>query len=133
MLLVILNKPDGGDYISMGRYPFVLRLATPGDSDEYAGWSARPLSGCGRARTPARGRTSGRTGQERSRRHHFTRSEGRDPEELGDYPPQTLFERHVDRRGSGYMKFFVANQLSKGITYHSTLRRRSIGEPSTIR
>jgi GNAT superfamily N-acetyltransferase len=29
--------PDTGDYVSVGRYPFVLRLAVPGDLDKIAG------------------------------------------------------------------------------------------------
>jgi len=41
----------------------------------------------------------------------FTRSEGRDPRELGGYPSQALFERDVRRPGSDYTKLFVENNL----------------------
>ena len=37
----------------------------------------------------------------------FSRSEGRDPEELGDYPSQALFERDVHRSASDYGKLFT--------------------------
>jgi GNAT superfamily N-acetyltransferase len=40
----------------------------------------------------------------------FTRCEGRDPQELGNYPSQALFEREVDRRGSDYTKFFLEEE-----------------------
>jgi len=43
----------------------------------------------------------------------FTRREGRDPRELAGYPSQALFEREVDRSGSGYMKFFTENGLAR--------------------
>ena len=42
---VVSHTPDTGNYVSVGRYPFELRLATPGDLediyellDEAAGW-----------------------------------------------------------------------------------------------
>ncbi len=44
-------------------------------------------------------------------RHGFTRSEGRDPRELGDYPSQALFERDVRRLGSDYAKLFTEETL----------------------
>ncbi len=34
---MVPNKPDKGDYVSVGRYPFALRLAVPGDLDEVRG------------------------------------------------------------------------------------------------
>ncbi len=37
----------------------------------------------------------------------FTRQEGRDPRELGDYPSQALFEREIDRAGPGYIELFA--------------------------
>jgi GNAT superfamily N-acetyltransferase len=40
----------------------------------------------------------------------FTRCEGRDPRELGDYPSQALFERAVDRPGSYYTKFLLEEE-----------------------
>jgi GNAT superfamily N-acetyltransferase len=43
----------------------------------------------------------------------FTRSEGRDPRELGDYPSQALFERDVRRPGSDYTKLFIEDNLSE--------------------
>ncbi len=46
-------------------------------------------------------------------RQHFTRREGRDPHELANYPSQALFERAVDRSGSGYMRFFAENGLAR--------------------
>lgn len=33
-LTAVSHAPDTGDYVSVGRYPFVLRLATPGELDE---------------------------------------------------------------------------------------------------
>ena len=39
----------------------------------------------------------------------FTRREGRDPQELANYPSQALFERKVGQSGSGYTKFFTHN------------------------
>jgi hypothetical protein len=41
----------------------------------------------------------------------FTRSESRDPGELGDYPSQALFERDVRRPGSDYTKLFSEEGL----------------------
>jgi len=36
-LLAVSHAPDKGDYVSVRSYPFVLRLATPGDLDEICG------------------------------------------------------------------------------------------------
>ena len=41
----------------------------------------------------------------------FTRRQGRDPEELADYPSQALFERDVRKPGSDYRKLFVEEGL----------------------
>jgi hypothetical protein len=46
------------------RLPYALLYR--GISTKYTGWSARPLNGCGRARTPISGRSPGRTGPDRS-------------------------------------------------------------------
>ena len=37
MLPVVPRTPDRGDYVSVGRYPFALRLAAPGDFDDVNG------------------------------------------------------------------------------------------------
>jgi GNAT superfamily N-acetyltransferase len=42
----------------------------------------------------------------------FTRCQGRDPQELADYPSQAIFERDVHRPGSDYRKLFVEEGLS---------------------
>jgi GNAT superfamily N-acetyltransferase len=34
---VVPHTPDKGDYVSVGRYPFALRLAAPGDFDDVNG------------------------------------------------------------------------------------------------
>jgi len=41
---------------------------------------------------------------------HFTRREGRDPRELGNYPSQALFEREVDGPGADYKKLFIEEE-----------------------
>jgi len=46
-------------------------------------------------------------------RQRFIRREGRDPQELADYPSQALFEREVDRSGWDYMKLFTENSLAR--------------------
>ena len=43
----------------------------------------------------------------------FMRREGRDPKELANYPSQALFEREVDRSGSGYTRFFEGSGLAQ--------------------
>lgn len=40
-------------------------------------------------------------------RQRFMRRQGRDPQELGNYPSQALFEREVKQPGSDYSKLFV--------------------------
>jgi hypothetical protein len=42
----------------------------------------------------------------------FTRCQ--DPQGLGDYPSQALFERKVDRRGSDYRKLFIEEEGQGG-------------------
>jgi GNAT superfamily N-acetyltransferase len=42
-------------------------------------------------------------------RQGFTRCAGRDTQDLADYPSQALFERDVNRSGSGYTRFFTEN------------------------
>jgi len=37
VLLVVPRAPYMGEYVPVGRYPFTLRLATPGDFDEVLG------------------------------------------------------------------------------------------------
>ena len=46
-------------------------------------------------------------------RQRFTRRNGRDPQELANYPSQALFEREVNWSGSDYQKFFAANGLAQ--------------------
>jgi GNAT superfamily N-acetyltransferase len=46
------------------------------------------------------------------KRQHFTRC--RDPQGLGDYPSQALFEREVARRGSNYRKLFIEEKGQRG-------------------
>ncbi len=66
----------------------------------------------------------------------FTRCQGRDPRELDNYPSQALFEREVDRSGSGYRTLFAENGLAQvPLTLHTTLAQQrctfhiSLGRP----
>jgi ribosomal protein S18 acetylase RimI-like enzyme len=55
-------------------------------------------------------------------RLRFTRCEGKNSAELGDYPSQALFERRVDQAGSDYTELFTE---ARGWRYHRLrLRRR---------
>lgn len=211
--LGVSHTPDKGDYVSVGRYPFVLRLATPGDLDEVrelvreaAGWlraskdtdqwatpwpdltghierirndllkgktwlvwdgaatvatitvdtegplalNEQPIWPAEKYRDPAlyvrrvivRRRYAGlglgsamldwaadlaRRDYEAAliridvwttnldlhayyKRQQFTPCNGRDPQELGDYPSQALFEREAGLSGSAYTAMFVEEE-----------------------
>jgi GNAT superfamily N-acetyltransferase len=57
-------------------------------------------------------------------RQQFTRRQGRDPQELANYPSQALFEREVNRSGSDYRKFFTVNGLAQApLSVPATLAR----------
>ena len=42
-------------------------------------------------------------------RQGFTPCTGQDTQDLADYPSQALFEREVNRSGSGFTRFFAEN------------------------
>ena len=68
----------------MGRYPFALRRADPGDLKVVRGLVREAAEG-----------------------HGFSRRAGRDPRELAGYPSQALFERHADQAGDGCTGLFT--------------------------
>jgi GNAT superfamily N-acetyltransferase len=47
-------------------------------------------------------------------RQRFLRCEGRDPQELDDYPAQALFERTADQAGSAHADLFVEAESPYG-------------------
>jgi hypothetical protein len=116
--------PDTGDYVPVGRYLFVLYPAAPGDLDhvirlvrEAAEWLRsigtdqwqKPWPENRHARLI---RIDAWTTNERLHRYyedrHFTRC--RDPQGLGSYPSQALFERSVDVRVLDFTKLFTTHE-----------------------
>jgi GNAT superfamily N-acetyltransferase len=103
------------DYVPVGRYPFALGLAAPGNLHEvrrHAREAAERL------------RTSKDTDQWANpwpdpagqlyacyEGQRFKRRAGRDPREPASYPAHALFEREVDQPGPSYLGLFMENKI----------------------